>query len=275
MEDCRKGGNIMRLDFVILKKEDIDDMQELFEAVYPDRKNYELYWDWVFDNPNGYHPIGLRKDGLLIAMHNYWLTPTAGMSTSAMMHPDYRGQGYWGLLCKFCFTEMERLGKGYIYLFANEAIHNIHAHQGFEHIKQIKEYRIPIDDIEIDVGMNYYPKIYKFDSYDDWRYKKHPFNTYIYYTNPITGGYMIFSEYKNRLQIISYNNLNKAIGVAAHIGNLLNKEIISFWSKKELDYPSIMIPTWLMIRNLNHPNFDKIKQIWKNQPLMMGDSDVY
>ena len=263
-------------DLVVLKKEDIDDIDELFSIVYPGRDENETYWEWLFDNPVFvYRPMGLRRDGKLVAMHAYTICGDYGMSSSAMTHPDYRGKGCWTPLVHYNYIETEYRGCKYLILFSNEAIHPIHKHFGFEDLYQIKEYRIPIEDLEIDIGRGYYPRVYQLNSYDEWRYKKHPLNTYIYYINPITGDFMIFSVYKNRLQIISYKNLEKAIGVGAHIGNLLNKDIISFWSKKELDYPSIIIPTWLMIRNLNHPNFDKIKQIWKNQPLMMGDSDVY
>ena len=263
-------------DLVVLKREDIDDIQELFEAVYPNRKEGIEYWEWMFDNPIfEYHPMGLRRDGKLVAMHAYTICGEYGLSSSAMTHPDYRGKGCWTPLVQYNYIEMETRGCKYLTLYSNEIIHPIHKHFGFEDLYQIKEYRIPINDITIDYGWNYYPKFYKENSYDKWRYKDHPLNTYIYYVNILINDFVIFSEYENRLQIISYMDLKKAVGIAAHIGKVFNKEIVSFWSEKNLDYPFIMIPTWFMVRNLCHHNFDKIKQILKNQTLRMGDSDVY
>ena len=96
-------------DLMVLKREDIPEIQELYKAVYPNRKEDETYWEWLFDSPLHYHPMGMKiRDIGLVSYHAY----IGLMSTSAMVHPDYRGKGCWSPLVRFCFSEMEKLERG-------------------------------------------------------------------------------------------------------------------------------------------------------------------
>jgi len=267
---------MVKIDLVRLKTENIAEINYLFRQVYPGRSMPDQFWYWCFNCPYEYVSRGIRYNDKLVGYYAFFKYLWNGFCVSAMIHPKYRKKGLFKELSKF--THLDALLKhnlDYLWLFSNEMIHPIHKKNGFVDIKQIKEYRVPIKDITPHRGFGFYPKQFKDKSYDKWRYKDHPLNKYIYYRNPTSGDYIIMSTYENRIQIISCSNIERVIGLVGFIGEMLNKEIISFWSEREFEYPFIMLPTWLMYLNLKYTNKKRLEEILKNQPLSMGVSDVF
>ena len=265
-----------RIDLVRLYEDDIDEIGDLFETVYPDKESHDTYWKWIFKCPYKYLAYGIRCNNKLVGYYAINKFLWNGMCVSAMIHPEYRNKGLYKDLSTYTHLDAQiNHNLDYLWLFSNEMIHPVHKKNGFIDIKQIKEYRVPIKDIKIHQGWGFYPKKHKEGSYDKWRYKKHPLKKYIYYENPTSMDYIILSIFENRIQIIGYSNIERCIGLAGFIGKVLNKEIVSFWSERELDYPFIMLPTWFMYKNLKHTNKSRLEQILKNQSLYMGMSDVF
>jgi len=257
-----------------LYKENVPDLEELWKAVYPEREMPLEYWMWLFRCPLPYISCGLYERDKLIAHYAAIVSFIHGHTYSSMSHPDYRHQGLYQDVANFLYTELEtKYNCQYATFFSNKPIHKTHQKMGALDVYQVKEYRVPIKDIKMHQGLGFFPKEYKKGSYDEWRYKNHPLKIYMYYQSKFN--YLILSTHENRIQMVGYSDLEKTIGLAAFIGYLLEKDTVSFWDRKELEYPSIMLDEWLMVKLFNLEHEKRIVNIIKNQPLWMGLHDSY
>lgn len=270
-----------RLDLRILKKEDIPDLVELWEAVYPNRDLPEIYWEWMFDCPLPWVSSGIYKNDKLLAHYGAVVHGEYGHTFSSMSHPDYRHQGLYQKAAIHLYTElMWHYNCDYATFFSNKPIHRTHKRMGALNIYRIRECRIPIESIKKEQGLGFYPYTYKSGSYEEWRYNKHPLKTYIYYQNKINNEYIIMNKYENRLQIIDCSNIEKVLGLAAFIGFLLECTDIVFWvncySEYKFKYPSLLLDEWFMLYPIESDlNIHKLLEQKRREKIWMGMHDSY
>lgn len=263
----------------LVDQNEIEKIEILFNEVYERWQGLE-YWNWMFDTPDGYIPIGAFYNDNLVAFYSAVMLGDHAVCYSAMVHPDYRGKKFIQYVAHTCYNEVKKKGGKYVYLFANDNIRDIYTkYLGFIEARHIIEYSIDYSKIIVNQYKEYYP-LY-FNEYVQWRYAKHPLhqdsnNRYILYYNQNTGDYMVFSTYKNRLQILDFTNLEHALGIGMFIAHILQKEKMTFWSDVapiENKYLIKFIPTWKMYKKLDD-NIN-LEKIMKNDRLRMCQSDVF
>lgn len=270
-----------RLDLRILKREDIPDLVDLWNAVYPNRDLPETYWEWMFDCPLPWVSSGIYEGDKLLAHYGAIVHGNYGHTYSSMSHPEYRHRGLYQKVAINLYSElMWHHNCEYAQFFSNKPIHRTHLKMGAYDVYQVREYRVSIKEIKQDHGQDFFPIKYEKGSFDEWRYGKHPLKTYIYYKNPITEDYIIMNTYENRLQIIDCSDIDKLLGLAGFIGSLLGCKFVAFWSveheKYRFKYPMILLDNWLMIYPIEEDLaliklFDKKKK----EKVWMGIHDSY
>lgn len=274
----------MQYDFRLVSREEIPLIEKLFQETYNRVQGID-FWDWMFDTPMGYVPVGIFDNGNLIGYYAGIMRNECATAYSAMINKSYRKQGLFTLLAEFLYSECEKRGAKYVYLFDNQNIHHIHINQcGLIPDRQIKEYRLDYNADLVHQFISYYP-VFQTD-FARWRYAQHPHhqgeNTrYIYYST-LNGKAnqeeyhlkeMAFSTFEDRVQILSFSDLKDALGMAMLIAFILHKKQVAFWCEQELDYPYVMLPTWRMYKLLDNTNLEFVKN--HNKILRMYQSDVF
>lgn len=245
---------------------EVDLIERLFQETY-ERKQGIDYWKWTFQNPYGFINVGMFDENNLVGYYSAQFSRDSAYMQSAMTHPYYQKKGVFMDITTNLHRRVSLL-RNYVTLFSNETIRPIHLEkEGYTEAYQVKEYRIPIENVDNDIMFlsgDFWA------NYDIWRYKNHPLTGYIFDYRGV------FSFYEDRIQIIDYHNdyLEKAIELAKFLGYNEGKKFVSFWSELDLEnYPYILLPLWKQYKILN--DRVKMKDLLANDKLRMGQSDVY
>lgn len=312
------------MDLKILTKEQfldyIPSLNRLFKKsfgkdIHPDF----LKWRYL-DNPTGELLVAVAiEDGEIIA--NYSASPgffrkgnessKTALSMTTMTDPNYNGMGLFPKLANMLYNEMIERNYSAVWGFPNGNSHGAFVKKlGWKDIYEIptlryevkkqenkkmeKFYRIEFDNEynKID-AINLIKKdqyfVEKSKKYYEWRYNKHPFNTYkhiVLFKNCEIVGSVLYKIYNNSIDILEFNGIENKEDINCILSFLHNLAI-------ESDYNSISC--WMSVFDHKHTVFEKfgfdvtvpityfcLKQFKGNFELdynkyfiQMGDSDVY
>ena len=226
----------------------------------------------MVNSPNKYVPVGLYVDKKLVGFYSALLYDDMARMHGAMIHPDHRKQGYYKRLSDYIWTLdiMKRIT--FAELFSNEMILPVHKKNGYFVDRQIKEYRVKIEEYSKIYGQLYHLTDAPPTLYDTWRYTNHIYKDYFYYIDYKNENRVIFSIYKGRLQIIEFDDFPFAFVLAHKVAAKYNCKQIAFWSEDNLPLiPHKMIPMWRMYKLTGEDIGIK-----SNRRLRMGDNtDVF
>jgi len=262
----------------ILEKSEARAIEILFREVHARKQGLE-YWKWMFDAPEGYIPAGLfDNEGKLLSFYSVVrYDGNKARTYSSMTHPAYRGQRLYSKVANFLYNTCQDRGIDYCLFFSNANIRKLHKKVlGSIETQQVREYYLNYDKNKLKSQFEYYP-IFQ-NEFVQWRYAQHPFHQsdetrYIYYYNMETKNRLVFSVYKNRVQLLDYDVLEHGIGIGMMICHLLRKKRLTFWSEEELDYPHFYLPQWRMYKILNEDI--KIEDIIKQEKIRMFEHDAF
>ena len=255
------------MEIRLVLSNEVNKIEELFQAVY-DRSQGIAYWEWCFRAFHGYTAMGCFEGNKLVSYYASILLKEGAITYSSMTHPEYRGKGFYTKVALALYDVLSKY-RDWCCFYANQNIYDLHITMGNIEACQVKEYRIPFDKSNrlLVLGNPFEWK----DPFWEWRFKDHPFEKERKYLKFYDQDF--FNFYEDRVQILNYEDLNRAIRIGMYLASITDKKEISFWSEKELDYPYILIPQWKMYRALND-NTDIFKVIM-NDTIRMWQHDGF
>jgi len=299
---------------------------ELFKAVFNKEMTLD-YWNWRYaNNPTGLQMISLMWDEDKLAGH-YAFSPTqmelngekilSGMSMTTMTHPDYRGLGIFPVLAEHLYREQAvEHGLSFAWGFPNSNSHYIFSKVlKWKDVEQIPTFSLFVDGFKSLTSSNsirngidfkndiqeFRPaaegelRVFKSQSYLQWRYIDNPVADYHVFTLEFDGKicYAITKlfnsfDFNDRVEIdiveLNFPDDYKSISE-------LISSILSFYGTEN----PVRINMWLPLNRKNHLLFEKIGFVntapvtylgyrvlgqdinhnVKQWSYQMGDSDVY
>lgn len=251
--------------FVI--EDDIPKIMDLFKAVYPNRDcPRREYWQWLFDNPLGYTPLGLWEYGKIISYSAAIHLKNKVILTSSMTHPNYRGSGNFSKVAKEMFYMLKRMRVSYLYLVSNETIHNTWSRLGLTSVNITEYQRKPYVVINRVAPF----RTFKYPTpWLEWRFGEHPSKGYYLYE--FNDNYCIMNKYENNAQIVWFKYWSKGVFRIAHAFARANYcDLITVWSRKVPKgfTPVELTKSWYMYKKLKR--FTRVPK-----SIMMGEVDIF
>lgn len=253
---------------------EVDKIEALFEATYPERKLPLQYWKWLFHSPKGYVARGIFFNDQLVAYYSAFYHDATALCVSAMVHPDHRGKR---LIQEVASSVYEEITKqvGFLHLFANKAIHPIYINQlGFIPNAPIIEYRKNIEQEEV-TFIPFCTGNFNLDCFSHWRYMEHP--TKQYYFHDLGTNFVVLNSHEKRTQIIDFDHWDILIyQVALAHAKRNDNTIIALWCEHEIQgFEKVELSTWHLHKKLNKfISHELLKELIPIK-LRMGDSDVF